>query len=273
MIFCLAGTSDARELALQLQAAGYPLLTSVVTESAADSLRKAGLTVTVGRKTADEMVQLLKEQHIAAIVDASHPFAEIASQNAMQAAEQLKIPYFRYERPGTILSDHPLITYVRDYQEAAEVALEQKGTIFLTTGSKTLDIFARVLNGVDGIRMIARMLPNEENMRKCADLGIPQKNIVAMQGPFSEELNLAFYRHYKVSTLITKESGAEGSVQEKVKAALDEGIRIIVICRPGIEYGQIYQSAGALLSALQETQISPERCAPSDFTTSGGRSE
>ena len=34
MIFSMAGTSDARELAVALQQAGYPLLCSVVTESA-----------------------------------------------------------------------------------------------------------------------------------------------------------------------------------------------------------------------------------------------
>lgn len=252
MIFFLAGTSDARELALELKAQGYPLLASVVTDSAAGSLREAGIDVSVGRKTAGEMYDLLRQKKAAAVVDASHPFAEIASQNAMQAAHLAGIPYFRYERPGTLLSDHPLITYVRDYREAAEVALEQKGTVFLTTGSKTLHIFAKLLNGVEGIRMIARMLPTEENMRKCSELGIPQKNIVAMQGPFSEELNLAFYRHYGVTAVITKESGAEGSVREKVKAALDNGIRVIVICRPGIDYGRVYETASDVIRALKE---------------------
>ncbi|WP_018132715.1 precorrin-6A reductase [Effusibacillus pohliae] len=252
MIFFLAGTSDARELAVKLQAQGYPLLASVVTESAAESLREAGLAVTVGRKTSDEMIELIHHEQAAAIVDASHPFAEIASQNAIQAAAAAEIPYFRYERPGSILSDHPLITYVRDYREAAEAALQRKGTIFLTTGSKTLPIFVEVLNGVEGIRLIARMLPTEDNMRKCAELGIPQKNIVAMQGPFSEELNAAFYRHYGVTTVITKESGAEGSVQEKVKAALDNGVHVIVICRPGIDYGRVYEAADDLIRAIKE---------------------
>ncbi|GAX91032.1 precorrin-6A reductase [Effusibacillus lacus] len=254
MILFLAGTSDARELAIELQAKGYRLLVSVVTESAAESLKSAGLDVSVGRKTSEEMAEIIRRNQISAIVDASHPFAEIASQNAMEAANSAGIPYYRYERPGSILSDHPLITYVRDYREAAEVALERKGTIFLTTGSKTLHIFAEVLNGVEGIRMIARMLPNEENMRKCAELGIPQKNIVAMQGPFSEELNQAFYRHYGVSTVITKESGAEGSVQEKVKAALDNNVQVIVICRPGIDYGRVYESSTELIEALEEVK-------------------
>lgn len=252
MIFYLAGTSDARELAVELQNRGYPVLASVVTESAADSLREAGLAVSVGRKTAAEMHALLQQENFSAVVDASHPFAEIASQNAIKASALAGIPYFRYERPGTILSDHPLITYVRDYREAAEIAREHGGTIFLATGAKTLHIFAERLLGVEGIRMIARMLPTEENMRKCSELGIPQKNIVAMQGPFSEELNHAFYRHYEVTTMITKESGTEGSVREKVNAALENGINVIVIRRPNIDYGRIYQSADEIIKALEE---------------------
>lgn len=255
MIFFLAGTRDARELAVELQNCGYQLLASVVTDSAAASLREAGLTVSVGRKTAEEMHALLQQEQFSAVVDASHPFAEIASENAMKASALAGIPYFRYERPGSILSDHPLITYVRDYHEAAEVAREQGGNIFLATGAKTLHIFAEKLLGLEGIRLIARMLPTEENLRKCHALGIPQKNIVAMQGPFAEDLNQALYRHYQVTTLITKESGTEGSVREKINAALENGINVIVILRPNIDYGTTYHSIAEMIRALEKSSI------------------
>ena len=49
MIFVLAGTSDARELALANRAAGYAVLTTVVTESAAKSMEAEGLPVLTGR--------------------------------------------------------------------------------------------------------------------------------------------------------------------------------------------------------------------------------
>ena len=61
----------------------------------------------------------------------------------------------------------------------------------LTTGSKTLEIFAKELVGLENTRLIARMLPRIDNMEKCAELGVEQKNIVAIQGPFSKELNKA----------------------------------------------------------------------------------
>ncbi|MED4604482.1 precorrin-6A/cobalt-precorrin-6A reductase, partial [Paenibacillus validus] len=49
MILVMAGTSDARELAIRIRQAGYELLATVVTESAAKSLMEAGVPTQVGR--------------------------------------------------------------------------------------------------------------------------------------------------------------------------------------------------------------------------------
>ena len=98
MILVLAGTSDARALALEINKAGCGLLATVVTENAADELKQAGIPVQAGRLTAEEMVGLIETKGIQVIVDASHPFAEEASKNAISAAKTAKVPYIRYER-------------------------------------------------------------------------------------------------------------------------------------------------------------------------------
>lgn len=252
MILFLAGTSDAREIAISLKQKGYQLLVTVVTENASLALLEAGLDVRVGRLTAEEMVALISEKQIRAIVDASHPFAEEASKNAIQAANEANVPYFRYEREKIDEYDEQVIS-VQSYDEAAEVALEKKGTIMLTTGSKTLATFANKLVGVEGIRLVARMLPRKDNMEKCEELGVEQKNIIAIQGPFSKELNIALYSQYGVDVMVTKESGKVGSVDEKVEAALELGIPIIMIRRPKIDYGQVYSTFDALIEQLQMT--------------------
>ena len=62
----------------------------------------------------------------------------------------------------------------------------------LTTGSKTLaDFCGRISRSTENTRLIARMLPRVDNMEKCEELGLPQKNIVAIQGPFTKEFNKA----------------------------------------------------------------------------------
>jgi precorrin-6A/cobalt-precorrin-6A reductase len=121
----------------------------------------------------------------------------------------------------------------------------------LTTGSKTLHIFARKLLGLPDTTLVARMLPRKDNMEKCEELGIEQRNIVAMQGPFSRELNKALFAHYGVTLMITKESGKAGAVDEKLEAAAEMGIDTIVIGRPAIDFGTVYTDFPGVVGALE----------------------
>lgn len=251
MILVLAGTSDARELAIEIKSAGYELLTTVVTDNAAKSMEEAGIPVQVGRLTASDIALLIKEKGFQAVVDASHPFAEDASRNALTGAQEAGVPYIRYERESQSFQDK-LITFVDDYEQAAELAAEKKGVVMLTTGSKTLHIFAEKLVGLADTTLVARMLPRKDNMEKCEQLGVEQKNIVAMQGPFTKELNKALYAQYKVTLMITKESGKVGAVDDKLEAALEMGIETIIIGRPKIEYGTVFSSFDGVLHKLQE---------------------
>jgi len=125
----------------------------------------------------------------------------------------------------------------------------------LTTGSKTLDIFTKRLLEVPDTRLIARMLPRVDNMEKCERLGLPQKNIVAIQGPFTKEFDKALYRQYGVTVMVTKESGRVGSVDEKVEAAKELGIDIILIGRPVIDYGTVYSEFSDVIQALQKASL------------------
>ncbi|WP_199426556.1 precorrin-6A reductase [Thermaerobacillus caldiproteolyticus] len=249
MILVLAGTSDARALALRIKEVGYPVLTTVVTDHAANELRQAGLEVYVGRLTAADMEALIQQQDIKAVVDASHPFAEEASKNAISAAHSANVPYIRYERKSQPFRSEKL-TVVKDYEEAALLAAEKKGVILLTTGSKTLHIFAEKLLHLPNVRLIARMLPRKDNIEKCEQLGIPQKNIVAIQGPFTKEFNQALFQQFGVTLLITKESGKEGAVDEKIAAAEELGIETILIRRPTLDYGTVYSEFSGVITTL-----------------------
>ena len=252
MILLLAGTGDARVLAARLKEEGYPLLATVVTENAASNLRGDGHEVIVRRLTSADIADLLNQQNFDVVVDATHPFAELASRNALEGAKIAGVPYIRFEREEAAYLDDPNLIFAVDYVQAAEIAAGFGGVIMLTTGSKTLEIFAQRLRGLENTTLIARMLPREDNMQKCAALGIPQKNIVAMQGPFSKELNHALYDHYQVDVMITKESGKQGSVDEKVQAALERGIKTIIITRPKVGYGIQFSTVDGILEELKK---------------------
>jgi len=120
----------------------------------------------------------------------------------------------------------------------------------LTTGSKTLQVFTEKLLPLSDVRLVARMLPRLDNMEKCQQLGFPQKNIIAIQGPFTKEFDRALYKQYGVTVMVTKESGKVGSVDEKVEAAKELGLDIIMIGRPKIEYGTVYSTFEEVVHAL-----------------------
>lgn len=237
----LAGTSDARELAIRLSKEGFPLVATVVTQSAANSLIDSSIDVKIGRLNEEDMCKLAKEIGADLILDASHPFAEEAHKTAVAAAQKLRIGHVRYERKNIQFTES-FITYVDSYEEAAEIAAKKKGVVMLTTGSKTLEIFSKKLLPLNDVRLICRMLPRIDNMEKCERLGFPQKNIVAMQGPFSKELNKALFTNFGVTLMITKESGKQGSVDEKIEAAKELGIETVVIRRPNINYENAFSS-------------------------------
>ena len=86
-------------------------------------------------------------------------------------------------------------------------------------------------------RLYVRVLPVLASLEKTAALGIPARHVIAMQGPFSKELNVALIREFGIQTLVTKASGAVGGFWEKIEAAQECGCEAVVIRRPVEEPG------------------------------------
>lgn len=235
MILLLAGTKDARELGAFLQKSGCEVLATAVSDYGGNLINNAGLdNFLVKRLSREEMAALIKEKEINAVIDATHPYAEIVSRQTIALSEELGIPYLRFERPETILPDSKLLYRVKNVDEAARCAVSLGKRIFLTTGSKNLQDFLAYRK--DGIIFIARVLPDPVVLQKCFDLGLSPKEIVAMQGPFSYELNLALYRQYQAEVIVSKESGRVGGADEKIKTALELHIPLVLIERPKVIY-------------------------------------
>ena len=100
--------------------------------------------------------------------------------------------------------------------------------MLLTTGAKELGAF----HSQDVTRLYARVLPTRESLAACAAIGLPPRNILAMWGPFSQELNEAILRQYGIRWLVTKDGGRAAGFEEKVSAAEQCGVGVILIRRP-----------------------------------------
>ena len=246
-ILLIGGTTEARHAAVRLKAEGYIVIVSVATPLGG-SLSPAPMTET-GRKTAPEIAMRVEELGAAAIVDCTHPFAVQASKEARRAAAIAGVEYRRFTRPPSRYSS-PDIIHAGSWQEAVNLLAETGSRALLTIGVRNLELFTSA-----GLDFVARILPQADSFAECARLGIGPERIIAAWPPFDVEFNRACIRHAKAITLLSKDSGAEGGVPEKLEAALAEGARAIVVARP--DEKQVFDDMDALVESLQGTL---ERC-------------
>ncbi len=251
MILVLAGTKDGRELITLLSAAGYQVMASVFSEYGRELITQTNVLIQAGPLDTDGLKELIAKHKIALVVDASHPYAVNVSHNAMQACHSAGIPYLRYERKMAILPAYEKLHIVHDYTAAAEVAATLGKIIFLTTGSRHLKTFKSAACLRDH-RLIARILPEPSVIAECSDLGFTPQDIVALQGPFSHELNMALFKEYGAEVIVTKNSGQVGGSDTKISAAMALDLSLVIIDRPPIQYCQIVDNMTDVLQFIKE---------------------
>lgn len=188
------------------------------------------------------------------IVDATHPFAKEITGNIQAVLLEIKtlgkeIQYLRLKRE-MITAKEDKITYFETKEECAKALYAIKGNILLTTGSKELDAYC-VSEEVKK-RLYVRVLPSIESISLCIKQGICGKQIIAMQGPFSTEMNEALIYQYKISCLVTKESGVFGGFKEKLEAAKKTGIKLFVIKCPKESIEDVGYSFSEICKKLEE---------------------
>ena len=236
-ILIFGGTTEGRRAAELLLGKGVPCTVSVATQYGEEVLQPHPLmTVHTGRLDRSGMAGMMREGHYLCVIDATHPYAQIASREIEAACGETGLPYLRLMREETGAgnpdpgSDGGTCVYVRDVAQAGAFLAAVSGHILVTTGSKELVRFSRALG--DPARITARVLPAQESLRACAEAGLTGKQIIAMQGPFDTEMNCAQIRHVGASWIVTKETGAAGGYPEKIEAARKCGIRAVVIRMP-----------------------------------------
>ncbi|ORT99542.1 Cobalt-precorrin-6x reductase [Anaerovibrio sp. JC8] len=250
MIFVAAGTQDGRELAGYILSRGYEVVASVVSQYGQELLQSYK-GIKVNDRPLDEagFVEYFRENDVKCFVDASHPYAANISTNAMKACEQAGVPYIRYERAMSHL-DYDKAYYVNGYEEAAVKAGELGKNVFLTTGSRSLPIFAKS-EALGDARIVCRILPESGVVKEARELGFTPDNIIAMQGPFSKELNKELFIKYNADVVVTKNSGSLGGADTKFDAVKELGLPLVIIDRPKIQYSNVTDSFDGVLDFLE----------------------
>lgn len=256
-ILLFAGTTEGRLLAEYLIHQPVSLHVCVATEYGQKLLPSApSMTVSSHRMNAQEMIDFIKSRHFDLVLDATHPYAIEVSANISSACKITQVPYLRILRDCQASADalscsgKPSERFVDTTEQAIDLLNHQEGPVFLTTGSKTLPDFMQMTNASE--RLFVRILPNAEMLASCAALGLPASHIFCMQGPFDISMNTATIQHicrlwekdHPDSNLdetplymVTKQSGRAGGFDEKLEAAAQAQIPVLIIGHPSHEKG------------------------------------
>jgi precorrin-6A/cobalt-precorrin-6A reductase len=231
-ILLLSGTCEGPHLAQALTGAGFRVRATVTRQEARDHLFAAvreNTTVEARGFTEESLSTYLSNKHADLVLDATHPFAVRITRIAHAVCARFSVPYVRYERPDW---PPPLGTYLVDsFAEAAARLPELGRRVMLTIGAKQLKHFAQLH---DRLTMIARILPSVVSLEQAAREGFTAGKVLCMRPPFSTAFNKSLFREYQIEVLVTKASGHEGGVVEKVTAARELGIHVVMIRRPAM---------------------------------------
>jgi precorrin-6A/cobalt-precorrin-6A reductase len=255
-VLILGGTAEARALAAAL--AGMPGVRPIssLAGRVADPALPAGEVRIGGFGGAAGLAGWLAAEQIAAVVDATHPFAATISWSAAEAAATTGIPILALRRPGW--TQGPGDDWRRQPSAAAAAgALESLAVggsavggsamggsamggpavsgpavsgsavggsaerVFLTTGRTELAPFAGLDRHWFLIRSIEAPLP---------PLPI-RRHLVLARGPFSVAQEIALMREHRIQVLVTKDSGGP-LTEAKLVAARELRLPVLLIQRP-----------------------------------------
>jgi precorrin-6A/cobalt-precorrin-6A reductase len=233
----LGGTADARALASLLHAAGAVFISSLAGRTAAPLMPEGEVRIG-GFGGVAGLRDYVRAEGIGVIADCTHPFAAMISANAYAAAGETGARYVRLERPAwePVAGDKWLRVPCIG---AAADALLPGSRVLLTTGVKDLPAFF----SRPDIGGVARMI-GEPSVAVPPDWRLVQE-----RPPFSVDAELALMRDEKISVLVTKNAG--GIARQKLDAARELGVQVVMVSRPVKAGREVAESAEAMFAILK----------------------
>jgi precorrin-6A/cobalt-precorrin-6A reductase len=224
-VLILGGTSEARELAVALNRAGVAVVMSLAGRLArpqvpAGEIRFGGFGGPAG------LASWLVEHGVAAVVDATHPFAERISASAVTACTRSNIPLLRLERPPWRERPGDRWHRVDNLEAAADLVSTVGRRAWLTVGRQGLAPFA----GVDACWFLIRCIESPEPPLP------PRCQVMLDRGPYTLDGELALIDRHEIGVLVTKESGG-AATEAKLEAARLRGLQVVVVRRPPTPHG------------------------------------
>jgi precorrin-6A/cobalt-precorrin-6A reductase len=239
MILVLGGTAEARELATLLNAAGTRFMSSLAGRVARPRL-PVGAVHMGGFGGVPGLRSFLLENRVTAAVDATHPFAQGMTANAVAACTADGIPLLRLERPGwSEAAGADTWEWVDDHDAAAAAAARLGQHPFLTVGRQSLDHFVGPL-------------ADHPTLVRAVDepaIELPESwTLVLSRGPYLIDDERALFDEHDIDVVVTKDSGGSYT-WSKLQVAAERGAAVVIVRRgpapAGVEVVSDPQAAAA----------------------------
>jgi precorrin-6A/cobalt-precorrin-6A reductase len=159
---------------------------------------------------------------VAAVIDATHPFASRMGWNAATACAARGLPLLRLERPAWQAGPGDLWDEVEDWEQAAALVAARSRRVLLALGRQELEPFARL----DDVHFLIRSVDRPDPMPPFA-----QAEIVLARGPFGLDDERTLLSSHRIDTIVCKNSGGTAT-ESKLAAARDLGVRVVMRRRP-----------------------------------------
>lgn len=247
-VLLLGGSSEATALARALADRGLPATFSYA--GRVKALAPQPLPIRVGGfGGVDGLVRYLRDHQITHLIDATHPFAQQMSANAVAAAEQAGVPLLAFSRPPWTPEPGDHWQTVPDMDDAVAALSGPPERIMLALGRLQLPLFAAQPQHHYLLRLVEE--PTEP-------LPVPDYSLIIARGPFDVESDRALLEQYRIDRVVCKNAGGEGA-RAKLTAARQLGLPVLMIDRPQVPPRPEVHSVEAALDWLaHDAERSPE---------------
>jgi precorrin-6A/cobalt-precorrin-6A reductase len=222
-VLILGGTTEARELGLALQSRDLVTTISLAGRTAAPAAQPAPVR-RGGFGGAEGLAEYLRVNKIDFLVDATHPYAETISMNAVEAASRANTRILALRRPPWTPVDGDMWIDVADAEDAVRALGKLPRRVFLGVGRQELAPFAAAPQHYYVVRSVDPVEP---------PLDVPQAHYILARGPFTEPEDKAVFESHSVDAVVAKNSGGDATYS-KIAAARSLGIPVFMFKRPPV---------------------------------------
>jgi precorrin-6A/cobalt-precorrin-6A reductase len=241
-VLILGGTTEASELTRLLAAdPRFETTVSLAGRTANPKMQPVAMRIG-GFGGSDGLVAWLEQEKIQAVVDATHPYADQISSNAVAACAGLTIPLASIVRRAWEPQPGDRWLPVASAEAAADALGPEPRRVFLSLGRLELGAFASRPHH----HYIARTIDPPDDVVLPPDL-----RLLSGRGPFDRQAETTLLQREKIDVIVSKNSGGTATYA-KIEAARSLGIPVVMVARPNKLRGHAVENAEAAIIWLEQ---------------------